>query len=59
MKIGRRTVKVFAIKNRKGYAAICCDHLTEGASRQEAVYRMEKALQRTDNKKKKGIKSQK
>ena len=34
------------IKNRRGYAAICCGHLTEGRSAQQARDRMEKALRR-------------
>lgn len=42
----RRPIKVFKIKNRKGYAAICEDHLTEGKTKQEAHSRMEKALKR-------------
>ena len=39
-------IKVFKIKNRKGYAALCDDHLTEGRSPQEAADRMQKALNR-------------
>jgi hypothetical protein len=39
-------MKLFKIKNRTGYAALCCDHLTEGKSREEAKARMEKALRR-------------
>ena len=41
-----KEVKVFKIKNRKGYAAVCCDHLTEGKTHQEAYARMKKALRR-------------
>ena len=41
-------VEVFKIKNRKGFAAICCGNLTEGATRQLALDRMEKALKRKD-----------
>ena len=52
MKIGKRTVKVFKIKNRSGYAALCADHLTEGTSQPQALARMVKALSRTDRKKK-------
>ncbi len=37
---------IFKIKNRKGYAAICCDHLTEGKTAAQAAARMEKALRR-------------
>jgi len=47
MKIGNNEVTVFKIKNRKGYAAFCAEHLTEGKSPQEALDRMEKALHRS------------
>ncbi|MFC1510403.1 hypothetical protein ACFL49_01965 [Candidatus Omnitrophota bacterium] len=47
MKIGRKAVKVFKMKNRKGVAAICDDHLTEGATAKQALARMEKAVART------------
>lgn len=46
-KIGHLKVSIFKIKNRKGYAAICFDHLTEGKTQQEAYGRMVKALRRT------------
>ena len=46
MKIGGKAVTVFKIRNRKGYAAICCNNITEGSSSQEACARMEKALRR-------------
>jgi len=49
-KIGHLKVQIFKIKNRKGYAAVCFDHLTEGASAQEAYERMVKALRRSNNK---------
>ncbi|MDD5018825.1 MAG: hypothetical protein PHH75_07985 [Candidatus Omnitrophica bacterium] len=39
-------IKIFKIKNRKGYAAICCHHLTEGKTAAQAAERMEKALRR-------------
>ena len=39
-------IQIFKIKNRKGYAAICEDHLTEGKTAIEARDRMEKALKR-------------
>lgn len=51
MKIGKRTVSVFKIKNRSGFAAICDNHLTEGPTQQQAIARMVKALNRTDRKK--------
>jgi hypothetical protein len=52
MKIGKFKVKIFRIRNRKGYAAICASHLTEGKTIQQAYDRMEKALRRTVRKKK-------
>ncbi|MDD5044723.1 MAG: hypothetical protein PHU91_00080 [Candidatus Omnitrophica bacterium] len=47
MKIGKCEVKVFKIKNRNGYAAICCNNLTEGKTVQQAYDRMVKAVRRT------------
>lgn len=49
-KIGHLKVNIFKIKNRLGFAAVCCDHLTEGKSPQEAYTRMVKALRRTNKK---------
>jgi len=46
-KIGHLKVSIFKIKNRNGYAAICCEHLTEGTSARQAYERMVKALRRT------------
>ena len=51
MKIGKKNVSVFKIMNRRGYAAVCAGHLTEGRSSAQAVDRMTKALKRTDNRK--------
>lgn len=48
----KRTVNVFKIENRSGYAAICENHLTEGETEQQALERMVKALTRTDKNKK-------
>ncbi len=39
-------VKIFKIKNRTGYAALCDNHLTEGKTAQQARDRMDKALRR-------------
>ncbi len=39
-------IKIFKIKNRKGYAAVCSGHLTEGKTPLLARDRMEKALRR-------------
>jgi hypothetical protein len=46
MTIIRSRIKTFKIKNRKGYAALCLDRLTEGASTTQAIERMIKALRR-------------
>jgi hypothetical protein len=51
MKIGKYEVKMFKIKNRKGYAAVCLGHLTEGRTAEQAYDRMIKALRRTTRKK--------
>lgn len=40
-------IQTFKIKNRRGYAAICSNHLTEGQTPQQAHERMMKALRRT------------
>ncbi|MEI6832109.1 MAG: hypothetical protein WCK61_05335 [Candidatus Omnitrophota bacterium] len=49
-KIGHLKVQIFKIKNRKGFAAVCFEHLTEGKSAQEAYERMVKALRRSNRK---------
>ena len=49
-KIGHLKVEIFKIKNRSGFAAICCEHLTEGKNPQEAYERMVKALRRSNRK---------
>jgi hypothetical protein len=45
--ISERQVKIFKIKNRNSYGAICDDHFTEGKTEAEAMDRMIKALKRT------------
>ena len=50
MRIGKLNVNVFKIKNRRGYAAVCAGHLTEGASIHQACERMVKAVRRTGKK---------
>ena len=52
MKIGNKTVNIFKIDNRRGYAAICGRCLTEGSSPQQAYERMAKAVRRTGKKRK-------
>ena len=46
----KRRIKIFKIKNRKGFAALCSENLTEGMTRQQAHDRMIKALKRTPRK---------
>ena len=46
MKISAHKVKIFKIKNRRGYAAICANHLTEGSTLPQVYERMKKALRR-------------
>ncbi|MDD5005444.1 MAG: hypothetical protein PHS93_02945 [Candidatus Omnitrophica bacterium] len=46
MKIGKLNVSIFKIKNRRGYAAVCAGHLTEGRTGQQAYDRMTKAIRR-------------
>ncbi|MDP8212715.1 MAG: hypothetical protein P9X22_05420 [Candidatus Zapsychrus exili] len=53
MKIGKKTVKIFKMANRKGYAALCCDCITEGLTKNQAYDRMVKAINRIDKKKNK------
>ena len=48
--MAKKKMKVFKMMNRKGYAAICCSHLTEGKTRTQAIDRMEKALKRKKKK---------
>lgn len=50
--MAKAKMTVFKIKNRRGYAAICAEHLTEGRSKEEALSRMDKALKRTFKRKK-------
>jgi hypothetical protein len=46
-KVSRSQVKIFKIKNRRGYAATCLNNLTEGATVALAIDRMNKALRRS------------
>lgn len=39
-------INIFRIVNRRGFAAICMNHLTEGRNPAEAFARMTKALKR-------------
>jgi len=45
-KVPMSQAKIFKIRNRRGFAVICKDNLTEGSSRNQAVDRMNKALKR-------------
>ncbi len=46
-KVSKAQVKTFKIKNRKGYAAVCMNNVTEGSSVSLALDRMNKALKRS------------
>ena len=52
MKIGKKSVKIFKMQNRRGFAAICGGCLTEGRSPAQACDRMIKALRRVARKRK-------
>ncbi len=45
-KISKSLVRIFKIKNRKGYASLCKDNLTEGSTPLQAYERMQKAVKR-------------
>jgi len=45
-KIPESDMEIFKIENRKGYAAICRNNLTEGETIAQAQDRMNKALKR-------------
>jgi hypothetical protein len=45
-KVPASQVNIFKIKNRKGFAAICKDNLTEGSSKALVLDRMNKTLKR-------------
>ena len=45
-KISRGKIKVFKIENRRGFAALCLNNLTEGRTMDQAVRRMTRPLKR-------------
>jgi len=45
-KIDVKKIRIFKISNRKGYAAICLNNLTEGKTLYQVYERMLKALKR-------------
>lgn len=45
-KLNSGRVTIFKIKNRRGYAALCMNNLTEGRSPAQAFERMAKAVKR-------------
>ncbi|MCK9573894.1 MAG: hypothetical protein M0R20_05825 [Candidatus Omnitrophica bacterium] len=47
MEIGARRIKIFKIKNRRGFGCIFSNHLTEGKTIVETYDRMLKALRRS------------
>ena len=46
-KLPASKVSIFKIKNRRGYAAVCMQNLTEGRTPVQAFYRMIKAVKRS------------
>ena len=46
MELSKKKVKIFKIKNRKGYAALYANNLTEGKTAEQAFSRMAKAARR-------------
>jgi hypothetical protein len=46
-KIASNRVAIFKIRNRRGYAAVCMNNLTEGRTPVQAFYRMVKAVKRS------------
>ncbi len=46
-KLSPGKVTIFKIKNRRGFAATCMNHLTEGRNPVQAFYRMTKAVKRS------------
>ena len=46
-KVSKSQVKTFKIKNRKGFAALCMNNVTEGGTTRLALDRMDKALKRS------------
>jgi len=45
-KMSAGKVTIFKIQNRKGFAALCMQNLTEGKTPLQAFYRMTKAVKR-------------
>lgn len=45
-KIAVKKIRIFKMSNRKGYAAICLNNLTEGKTLYQVYERMLKALKR-------------
>ena len=45
-KISKAQVKVFKVRNRRSYAAICLDNLCEGSSPKQAIRRLYHPLRR-------------
>ena len=45
--LSSKQVSIFKLKNRRGFAALCMSHLTEGRSPVQAFERMIKAVKRS------------
>ncbi|MDD5594506.1 MAG: hypothetical protein PHG97_07190 [Candidatus Margulisbacteria bacterium] len=51
IKLNRKKVKIFKIRNRSGYAAIYQNNITEGRTADQAFFRMAKAAKRRPKRK--------
>jgi len=45
-KISKSKIQLLKLRNRKGYAAICLNNLTEGATPSQALERLKNPLKR-------------
>lgn len=45
-KISKKKVQLIKLRNRKGYAALCLENLTEGKTSQQALERLKNPLKR-------------
>lgn len=45
-KLSKSKVQIIKLRNRRGYAAICLNNLTEGASPAQAIARLKNPLRR-------------
>ena len=45
-KLPKRRIRILKLRNRKGYAAICFNNLTEGSTPAQAIARLRNPLKR-------------